>query len=136
MLPTTLTRAASAVTGHREGGNEEKGVAARGGGDQSFFLSSLCFWTLNLSFCVLFLLCFSVFVFPRGPPASPDLCEENPSSLCQTRMPALLEILSNSGQQARPAILATPAIPTVPVLVLPGGAMGGGWQVAAPHPFC
>lgn len=56
LLPTTLTRAASAVVGHREGGNEEKGEAARGGGDQSFFCSPLCFSPLKLSFFVLFLL--------------------------------------------------------------------------------
>lgn len=59
-------------------GTEKKGEAARGGGDQSFFCSPLCFWPLKLSFFVLFLLCFSVFVFPRGPPTGPDLHEEHP----------------------------------------------------------
>lgn len=59
LLPTMLTRAASAVAGHRERGNEENRVTARGEGNQSVFLSPL-----NLNFCVVFLLCFSV-CFPQ-----------------------------------------------------------------------
>lgn len=104
MLPTTLTGAASAVTGHREGGNEENGVAARGQGDQSFFLFPLCFWPLNLSFCVLLLLCFSVFVSPRGPPARPDL-SENPflpvpnKNTCSARDPEQQQL---AGQACHP----------------------------------
>lgn len=69
MLPTTLTGAALAVTGHREEGNKEIGVAAKGGGNQSFLLSLLSFWSLNLTLCVSVLLCLLVFVFPRGSPA-------------------------------------------------------------------
>lgn len=63
VLPTMLTRAASAVTGHREGEKKENGVDARRRSDQSFFLYSFCFWFLSLSFYDLFLLHFTASVF-------------------------------------------------------------------------
>ena len=107
MLPTALTCAASAVTGRREGRNEENGVAARGRGDQSFFLSPFCSWPLHLSFCVLFLLCFSVFVFPRGPAARPDLCEENP----------FLPVLNKNTCSARGPEQQRPSLPSLPPLL-------------------
>lgn len=82
-IPPHSLVAALVVAGHREEGNEEIAVAAKGGGNQSFFLSLLCLWSLSLTLCVSVLLCFLVFVFPKGPPARIGYCEENPFTLCQ-----------------------------------------------------
>lgn len=68
--------------------------------------------------------------FLNGPPARPDLCEENPF-LCQTRTLALLEILSKHGWKARPATPVTPCRPCTCAALGCHGYDRDGWLLLA-----